>query len=185
MNWLRYALHVIIRAPMRPTLAILAVALAIALFCAVAAVDRGLQRMLSTAAQPDVLVVFDRFQSCPPLSKLPIAHRAVLEELPGVRDVTAELFVISSCSRVTDLVAVHGIEPGKVCSFRELEVAEDDFRAFASERGAALVGARAAAQVNSRRNGSSIAFQAGGRPMPVMPWMQPTLPSMVASGTTI
>ena len=102
MKWLRYTWHALLRAPLRPALAVVAVALAVSLFCAVVAVDRGLQRMLATAARPDVLVVFDRFQSCPPLSKLPQAHRAALEDMDGVKGVTAELFVISSCSRVTE-----------------------------------------------------------------------------------
>jgi len=144
MNWLRYTMHALTRAPLRPSLAVLAVALAVALFCAVSAVDRGLDLMLATGARSDVLVVFDRFQSCPPLSKLPEAHRGVLEGMEGVRDVTAELFVISSCSRVTDLVAVYGIEPGKVRSFRDIDLPESEFAAFSSERGAALVGRRAA-----------------------------------------
>lgn len=146
MKWLRYTMHALLRAPLRPALAVMAVALAVLLFCAVVAVDRGLQKMLVTAARPDVLVVFDRFQSCPPLSKLPQAHRAVLEDMDGVKGVTAELFLISSCSRVTDLVAVHGIEPDKVREFRDIEVPEAEFAAFASERGAALVGRRAAAR---------------------------------------
>lgn len=146
MKWLRYTWHALLRAPLRPALAVVAVALAVSLFCAVVAVDRGLQRMLATAARPDVLVVFDRFQSCPPLSKLPQAHRAALEDMDGVKGVTAELFVISSCSRVTDLVAVHGIEPDVVRQFRAIEIPDADFAAFASERGAAIVGQRAAAR---------------------------------------
>jgi putative ABC transport system permease protein len=146
MKWLRYTWHALLRAPLRPALAVVAVALAVSLFCAVVAVDRGLQRMLATAARPDVLVVFDRFQSCPPLSKLPQAHRAALEDMDGVKGVTAELFVISSCSRVTDLVAVHGIEPDVVRQFRDIEIPDADFAAFASERGAAIVGQRAAAR---------------------------------------
>lgn len=146
MKWLRYTMHALLRAPLRPALAVMAVALAVLLFCAVVAVDRGLQKMLVTAARPDVLVVFDRFQSCPPLSKLPQSHRAALGDMDGVKGVTAELFLISSCSRVTDLVAVHGIEPDKVREFRDIEVPEAEFAAFASERGAALVGRRAAAR---------------------------------------
>jgi len=146
MKWLRYTWHALLRAPLRPALAVVAVALAVLLFCAVVAVDRGLQRMLATAARPDVLVVFDRFQSCPPLSKLPQAHRAALEDMDGVKGVTAELFVISSCSRVTDLVAVHGIEPDVVRQFRDIEIPDADFAAFASERDAAIVGQRAAAR---------------------------------------
>lgn len=150
MKWLRYTAHAMLRAPLRPSLAMLAVALAVALFCAVVAVERGLQRMLATGARPDVLVVFDRFQSCPPLSKLPQSHRGTLEKIDGVRKVAAELFVISSCSRVTDLVAVHGVEPASVRDFRDIEMPEAEFSAFASERGSAIVGRRIAARYGWR-----------------------------------
>lgn len=146
MKWWRYTIHAMLRAPLRPLLAVLSVALAVLLFCCVAAVDRGLGRMLATGARPDVLVVFDRFQSCPPLSKLPEAHRGALEGMDGVADVAAELFVVSSCSRVTDLVAVYGVEPGKLRSFREIDLPAQEFGEFVSERGAALVGRRAAAR---------------------------------------
>ena len=101
-------------------------------------------RMLATAARPDVLVVFDRFQSCPPLSKLPQSHHGVLEKIDGVGKVASELFVISSCSRVTDLVAVHGVEPAVVRDFRDIEIPDKEFADFVSERGAAIVGRRMA-----------------------------------------
>ena len=146
MRWLPYTIHSMLRAPLRPALAVLAAAPAVALFCAVVAVERGLQRMLATAARPDVLVVFDRFQSCPPLSKLPQSHHGVLEKIDGVGKVASELFLISSCSRVTDLVAVHGVEPSVVRDFRDIEIPDKEFADFASERGAAIVGQRVAAR---------------------------------------
>jgi putative ABC transport system permease protein len=114
--------------------------------------------MLATSSRPDILVVFDKFQSCPPLSKLPAAHLAELEKLPGVASVMSELFVVSSCSRATDLIAVHGVEPAKVREFRTIEIPDDQFAAFASERGSALVGTKAAAR-HGWKPGSTVSLE--------------------------
>jgi len=89
-------------------------------------------------------VVFDRFQSCPPLSKLPMAHRGSILELPGVKSVAAELFVLSSCSRATDWVAVYGIEPGRFRDLRAIGIPEEIYQKFSGEKGLAIVGAKAA-----------------------------------------
>jgi putative ABC transport system permease protein len=150
MNPLGYSLKTLLRHRWRAGLTVLSVTLAVWLFVLVSSVNRGLDRMLGTSSRPDILVVFDKFQSCPPLSKLPAAHLAELESLPGVASVMSELFVVSSCSRATDLIAVHGVEPSKVREFRKIEISEPDFAAFASERGSALVGARAAARYGWR-----------------------------------
>jgi putative ABC transport system permease protein len=146
MNALRYSLLTVMRHRWRAGLTILSVALAVLLFTLVSSLKRGLDRMLATSSRPDVLIVFDKFQSCPPLSKLPAAHLAELEKMPGVVAVMGELFVVSSCSRATDLVAVHGVEPSKVRQFRDIRIPDEDFAVFAAERGSAIVGAKAAAR---------------------------------------
>jgi putative ABC transport system permease protein len=146
MNALRYSWLTIARHRWRAGLTVLSVTVAVLLFTLVSSLKRGLDRMLATSSRPDVLVVFDKFQSCPPLSKLPAAHLAELEKMPGAKAVMGELFVVSSCSRATDLVAVHGVEPQKLRQFRDIRIPEEDFAAFASERGSAIVGAKAAAR---------------------------------------
>jgi len=146
VKWLRYTALGMLRNPLRVGLTLLAVAVAVFLFATVTSLDRGLRRMLETSSRPGMLVVFDKYQGCPPLSKLPAAHQAVIEDLPGVEEVTGELFVISSCSRATDLVAVHGIEPDKFRRFRDIRLPDAEYEAFAAERGAALIGSKVAAK---------------------------------------
>ena len=51
---------------------------------------------------------------------------------------------LSACSRATDLVAVHGIEPEKFRRFRKIDIPEEQYRAFSQERGAAIVGEKVA-----------------------------------------
>ncbi len=140
MKFLPFAFKSLARNPVRALLTLLGVAVAIFLFTGVVSLDQGMQRMLTNSSGDDILVVFDKYQGCPPLSKLPISHQGQVADLPGVADTMATLFLLSSCSRATDLVAVHGIEPGKFRDFRKIDLPDEQYRTFAQERGAAIVG---------------------------------------------
>jgi len=140
MKFLPFAFKSLARNPVRALLTLLGVAVAIFLFTGVVSLDQGMQRMLTNSSGDDVLVVFDKYQGCPPLSKLPTSHQGQVADLPGVADTMATLFLLSSCSRATDLVAVHGVEPEKFRDFRKIDLPDDHYRAFAQERGAAIVG---------------------------------------------
>jgi putative ABC transport system permease protein len=132
------------RNPVRTTLTLVGVAVAIFIYTAVLSLNRGMNRMLQSSGGDDVLVVYDRYEGCPPMSKLPVSHQHQIEDLPGVADTTATLFLLSACSRATDLVAVHGIEPDSFRRFQSIELADERYAAFASERGAAIVGEQVA-----------------------------------------
>jgi putative ABC transport system permease protein len=144
MRLLSFTLKNARRNPVRTTLTLVGVAVAIFIFTAVLSLNHGLDRMLQVSAGDDVLVVFDKYQGCPPLSKLPVAHQRQIEELPGVADTAATLFLLSACSRATDLVAVHGIEPTRFRRFQTIELPDEQYAAFANERGAAIVGEQVA-----------------------------------------
>ncbi|MDX2081284.1 MAG: ABC transporter permease [Terrimicrobiaceae bacterium] len=144
MNFLPFAVKSLLRNPVRALLTLLGVGVAMFLFTGVVSLDQGMRRMLVNSAGDDVLVVFDKYQGCPPLSKLPTSHEAEVAELSGVADTTPTLFLLSACSRATDLVAVHGIEPEKFRRFRNFDIPEEQYQAFAKERGAAIVGEQVA-----------------------------------------
>ena len=140
MRFLRFAFKSALRNPVRSGLTVVGVAVAIFLFTAVMSLNHGMERMLRTSAQDDTLVVFDRYQGCPPLSKLPVSHQRQIEALPGVVETSSTLFLLSACSRATDLVAVHGIEPATFRRFQTIDVPDELYVAFSMERGGALVG---------------------------------------------
>jgi putative ABC transport system permease protein len=114
------------------------------LFTGVVSLDQGMRRMLANSAGENTLVVFDKYQGCPPLSKLPTSYESQVAEVSGVAETTPTLFLLSACSRATDLVAVHGMEPEKFRRFRKIEIPEEQYRAFSQERGAAIVGEKMA-----------------------------------------
>jgi putative ABC transport system permease protein len=140
MKFLFFAFKSLSRNPVRTTLTLLGVGVAMFLFTGVVSLDQGMRRMLANSAGDDTLVVFDKYQGCPPLSKLPTSYEAQVAELSGVAETTPTLFLLSACSRATDLVAVHGIEPEKFRRFRKIDIPQEQYRAFSQERGAAIVG---------------------------------------------
>ena len=144
MKFLVFALKSLSRNRVRATLTLLGVGVAMFLFTGVVSLDQGMRRMLANSAGDDTHVVFDKYQGCPPLSKLPTSYEAQVAELSGVSETTPSLFLLSACSRATDLVAVHGIEPEKFRRFRKIDILEEQYRAFSQERGAAIVGEKVA-----------------------------------------
>lgn len=146
MKFLRFILKNALRNPVRALLTLLGVAIAAFIFTAVFALDVGMRRMIRESGGNDILTVFQKYQGCPPLSKLPSSYQTRVADIPGVADVTASLFLLSACSTATDLVAVHGIEPDKFRQFRNIKISDSEYRAFAQERGAAIAGERIAKQ---------------------------------------
>lgn len=144
MKFLFFAFKSLSRNPVRATLTLLGVGVAIFLFIGVVSLDQGMRRMLANSAGDDTLVVFDKYQGCPPLSKLPTSYEVQIAALSGVAETTPTLFLLSACSRATDLVAVHGIEPEKFRRFRKIEIPEEQYRSFSQERGTAIVGEKVA-----------------------------------------
>lgn len=150
MKLLHVAGRNILRRPTRTLLMTLGVAVAIFIFSALLSLDRGLKRMVERTGSDLVLTVFERFKACPPYSRLPVHYRDKIAAIPHVRDVMPVRFVLSNCQTTTDLVAVHGIEPGKFRRFREIEIPEADYQSFAAERGAAIVGRSVASKYGWR-----------------------------------
>lgn len=144
MKFLPFILKSAARNPLRALLTLLGVAVAMFIFTSVFAIDRGMHRMIEQSGGDDVLTTFQKYQGCPPLSKLPSSHQAQIAEIPGVTDVTGTLFLLSACTAVADLVAVHGVEPAKFRQFRDIQISDADYSAFAAERDAALAGERLA-----------------------------------------
>lgn len=162
MKRLAYIGRSALRSPTRSLLTLAAVAAAMFLFVAMVSLDHGMRRMLGESARDDVLVVFDRFQGCPPLSKLPADHARQIAEIDGVADVTSELFVVSSCSRATNVVSLRGVDPQKVRAFRNLRVDPASWQAFAAEPGAALVGRPVAERFGWRVGDPVVLSELGG-----------------------
>jgi putative ABC transport system permease protein len=144
MKFFRLILKNAVRKPVRAALTLLGVGIAAFIFTAVFALDLGMRRMIQESGGNDVLTVFQKYQGCPPLSKIPSSYQSQIASVRGVKDVASTLFQLSSCSTATDLVAVDGVETNKFRQFYKIDIGDADYQAFAKERGAAIVGERVA-----------------------------------------
>jgi len=136
----------LIRSKVRSALTFIAIAISVFILAALLSLDRGVQRMIEVTGGDQILIVFEKYKACPPYSRLPVHYADQIEQLPHVTAVMPVRFLLSFCGTTTDLVSVHGVEPDLLRSFRTLELPEEHYQAFASERGAAIVGRNIAAK---------------------------------------
>ena len=139
-----------IRSKVRSLLTFTAIGISVFIFAALLSLDRGVQRMIESTGGGQILIVFEKYKACPPYSRLPVHYADRIEQLPHVTAVMPVRFLLSFCGTTTDLVSVHGIEPDRLRRFRALELPEAQYQAFASERGAAIVGRSIAAKYGWR-----------------------------------
>ncbi len=158
MKFLRYIIANLVRRPLRTGLTALTIAASIFIFSALLSLDRGVDRMVAETGGERIIAVFDKYKACPPDSKLPARYRDRIEELDHVVEAMPVRFLLSSCQMVTDLVAVHGIEPDRLRRFRAFELDDAAYDAFAADRGSAIVG-RAVANRYGWRIGDSVTLQ--------------------------
>lgn len=162
MRFARFVLANLIRRPLRTSLTALTIAASIFIFTALLSLDQGVKRMVIETAggtgNEQVIAVFDKYKACPPDSLLPVRYRERIEEIDHVAEVMPVRFLLSSCQMVTDLVAVHGVEPERLRRFRRFDLPDDQYSTFAGERGAAIVG-RSIANKYGWRIGDSVTLQ--------------------------
>ncbi|MEZ5337119.1 MAG: ABC transporter permease [bacterium] len=138
------ALRTLLSGGLRSLLTIGSVAVCVFVFSLLLSLDEGVSAMLERSSDAGVLIVFEKYKACPPYSRLPVGYAAQIAAIEGVSAVTPVRFLLSDCGTTTNLIAVHGIEPAEIRTFRELEVDEAAWQAFESEKGGAMVGRKAA-----------------------------------------
>ena len=162
MRFGRLILRNIVRNKVRTSLTMLGIAVSIFIFAALLSLDQGVRRMVDSTGSNNVLTVFERYKACPPTSRIPVHYADKMAELPGVEDVMPVRFLLSTCRTTTDLVAIHGITPSKLRHFSELAIPEEQYNAFADERGAAIVGRPVAERYGWRIGDAVTLTQLGG-----------------------
>lgn len=146
MLMLRMALRTLLQGGLRSLLTVGSVAVCVFVFSLLLSLDEGVQGMLESSSDESVLIVFEKYKACPPYSRLPVSYA---NQIAGVENVSAVMpvrFLLSDCGTTTNLIAVHGIEPGVFRDFRDIDVDETAWQSFVAEKGSAMVGQKAAAK---------------------------------------
>jgi putative ABC transport system permease protein len=124
----------------RTLLTISGAAVAMFVFCFVAAVQQGLNQLTSDEAAQRTLVVFQENRFCPTSSRMPEDYANRIAKISGVRDVIPVQVWTNNCRASLDIVVFNGMPPAKLQSLRQLQVIEGDWNSFTARRDAALVG---------------------------------------------
>jgi putative ABC transport system permease protein len=132
------------RQPLRTGLTALGVATSIFIFAALLSLEQGAKAMVAESSDATIVTVFEKYKACPPMSHLPVSYVDRIAKLDHVVEVMPERFLLSNCKTTTDLVAIHGVDPDKYRTFRDIEIPQEQYDAFAAERGAALIGRQVA-----------------------------------------
>jgi putative ABC transport system permease protein len=132
------------RQPLRTGLTALGVATSIFIFAALLSLDQGTRAMVEQSSDATIVTVFQKYKACPPMSQLPVGYVDTIAGLEHVVEVMPERFLLSNCKTTTDLVAIHGVDPQKYRTFRDIELPDEQYAEFVGEKGAALIGRQVA-----------------------------------------
>lgn len=109
LNLLALAIKQVARRPMRSGLTVAGVAVAMFLFAAVHAMQRGLAWTTRQTASDAVLVVYQQSRFCPSTSRLPEHYGQRIARLQGVIQVTPVRVLVSNCRAGLDVVTFRGV----------------------------------------------------------------------------
>ncbi len=93
----------------RSLLTVMGVAIAMFLFCAVQALQRGVDEGTRARSGDTTLVVYRENRYCPFASRLPEYYRERIAKVPGVREIIPMRIVVNNCRASLDVVTFRGV----------------------------------------------------------------------------
>ncbi len=145
MNLLRcipYVLKQVIRHRVRSLLTIAGIGIAMFLFTAVQAMNKGVTLATTATANDTTLVVYREDRYCPATSQLPQDYQRRIESVDGVVSVTPMKIVVSNCRTSLDVVTFRGVPKDDFIADRgaELEIIAGSLAEWKTRTDAALLG---------------------------------------------
>jgi len=142
----------VVRHRVRSLLTIAGVMVAMFLFVAVQAMQRGVTRATEENAADTTLVVYRKDRYCPFTSKLPDFYARKIEAIPGVREVIPMKIVVNVCRASLDVVTLRGVMVEQFIEQRkDIEIIEGSLENWRKTYNGALVG-----EVLARRRGLKV-----------------------------
>lgn len=124
----------------RTLLTVSGAAVAMFVYCFVASVQEGLERLTSDDDAQRTLIVFQENRFCPSSSRLPADYARTIEKLPGVKDVMPVQVWTNNCRASLDIIVFHGADPVKLKQARDLWLLSGNWDQFETQRDTAIVG---------------------------------------------
>lgn len=164
MNPLRcipYVFKQVTRHRVRSLLTISGIGIAMFLYTAVQAMNKGVTLATTATANDTTLVVYRADRYCPATSQLPQDYQRRIENVDGVLSVTPMKIVVSNCRTSLDVVTFRGVPKDDFIADRgdELEIIAGSLTEWKSRTDAALLGETLA---NRRGLRPGMTFDAAG-----------------------
>lgn len=142
MRFLPLILKRLLRQPLRSSLIVLSVAVAVFLYAAVEAVQAGVRRATLRAADDATLVVYRENRYCPFTSQLPQHYQPRIERIEGVAAVVPMKITVSNCRASLDVVTFRGVPADDFAAaiLPGFEITTGSFAAWRGRSDAALIG---------------------------------------------
>jgi putative ABC transport system permease protein len=109
LNCLPYVVKQVTRHRVRSLLTVLGIAIAMFLFTAVQAMNRGVTQATTATANDTTLVVYREDRYCPSTSRLPQDYQRRIEAVEGVVSATPIKVRVSNCRTSLDVVTFRGV----------------------------------------------------------------------------
>lgn len=135
-----YVLKSLWRHRARTMLTISGTAVAMFVYCFVASVQEGLERLTSDEDSQRTLIVFQENRFCPTSSRLPEDYASKIAKIPGVREVMPVQVWTNNCRASLDIVVFNGAPPKQLQQARHLKLVSGNWDQFEKQRDAAVVG---------------------------------------------
>jgi len=137
-----YVLKQVARHRVRSALTVAGIAIAMFLFTAVQAMNRGVSEATQASAGDTTLVVYREDRYCPATSQLPQDYLSRIERIDGVTAAIPMKVVVTNCRTSLDVVTFRGVPKDQFLADRgdELEVIAGSIEEWKKRTDAALVG---------------------------------------------
>ncbi len=161
LNCAPYVLKQVARHRVRTALTIAGIAIAMFLFTAVQAMDRGVTAATRATAGDTTLVVYREDRYCPATSELPQDYLARIERIDGVVSAIPMKIVVSNCRTSLDVVTYRGVPKEQFLADRgdKLTIVSGSAEDWMRRTDAALVGETLASRRGLR---PGVTFDAAG-----------------------
>ena len=140
MKFLPYILKTLWRHRSRTVLTVSGSAVALFVFCFVAAIQEGMNDLQRRQAAKGSLIVFQANKFCPATSHVPQDYDQRIARLAGVREVIPIQVFTNNCRASLDVIVFYGVPPEKLRKARELELTSGNWGEFENQQSAAVVG---------------------------------------------
>lgn len=135
-----YILKTLWRHRSRTLLTVAGSAVALFVFCCVAAVQEGMRDLQRRQVSQRSLIAFQANKFCPATSHLPQDYVDQIESLEGVRAAVPIQVFTNNCRASLDVVVFYGLPPGQLRDVRQFQLQTGSWTEFEQHQDSAVIG---------------------------------------------